>query len=285
MERKALADGVTLNNGIKIPCIGYGTYKTSDEEVYDAVIAALQAGYRHIDTAAYYGNERGIGKAVRECGIAREELFITSKVWNADRGYENTKKAFAATIERLGLNYPDMYLIHWPANRKQFGDEAKRINAETWRALEELYAEGKVKAIGLSNFLPHHIEELMETAKVKPMVNQIEFHPGWAQLSVSEYCQKNDIVVEAWSPLGRRAVFDNRLLQDIGTKYGKSVAQVCIRWEMQHNIVPLPKTVTPGRMKENMEVFDFVLTQKEMEEIDALENLGGSCALPDEVEF
>lgn len=285
MERKALADGVTLNNGIKIPCIGYGTYKTSDEEVYDAVMAALQAGYRHIDTAAYYGNERGIGKAVRECGIAREELFITSKVWNADRGYENTKKAFAATIERLGLNYPDMYLIHWPANRKQFGDEAKRINAETWRALEELYAEGKVKAIGLSNFLPHHIEELMETAKVKPMVNQIEFHPGWAQLSVSEYCQKNDIVVEAWSPLGRRAVFDNRLLQDIGTKYGKSVAQVCIRWEMQHNIVPLPKTVTPGRMKENMEVFDFMLTQKEMEEIDALENLGGSCALPDEVEF
>lgn len=196
-----------------------------------------------------------------------------------------TKKAFAVTMERLGLAYLDLYLIHWPANRKQFGDEAGKINAETWKALEELYAEGKVKSIGLSNFLPHHIEELMETAKVKPVVDQIEFHPGWAQLKVSEYCQKNDIVVEAWSPLGRKAVLDNEVLKDIGEKYGKKPAQICIRWVMQHGILPLPKTVNPDRMSENADVFDFKLTAEEMEIIDGLKNLGGQCALPDEVDF
>lgn len=172
-----------------------------------------------------------------------------------------------------------------PANKKQFGSDAEKINAETWRALEELYAEGKIKAIGLSNFLPHHIEELMKTAKVKPMVDQIEFHPGWAQLTVSEYCRKNDIVVEAWSPLGRREALDNAVLQEIGGKYGKSAAQICVRWVLQHGILPLPKTVNPERMAENADIFDFKLTEEEMERIDKLENLGGQCALPDEVDF
>lgn len=285
MEQKKLTDCFIMNNGKTIPCIGYGTYKTPGEDVYEAVVSAVKAGYRHIDTAAYYHNEEGVGRAVRECGVARDELFITSKVWNTDRGYEKTKKAFAVTMERLGLAYLDLYLIHWPANRKQFGDEAGKINAETWKALEELYAEGKVKSIGLSNFLPHHIEELMETAKVKPVVDQIEFHPGWAQLKVSEYCQKNDIVVEAWSPLGRKAVLDNEVLKDIGEKYGKKPAQICIRWVMQHGILPLPKTVNPDRMSENADVFDFKLTAEEMEIIDGLKNLGGQCALPDEVDF
>lgn len=285
MEQKKLTDCFIMNNGKTIPCIGYGTYKTPGEDVYEAVVSAVKAGYRHIDTAAYYHNEEGVGRAVRECGVARDELFITSKVWNTDRGYEKTKKAFAVTMERLGLAYLDLYLIHWPANRKQFGDEAGKINAETWKALEELYVEGKVKSIGLSNFLPHHIEELMETAKVKPVVDQIEFHPGWAQLKVSEYCQKNDIVVEAWSPLGRKAVLDNEVLKDIGEKYGKKPAQICIRWVMQHGILPLPKTVNPDRMSENADVFDFKLTAEEMEIIDGLKNLGGQCALPDEVDF
>ena len=230
MEYRKLTDSFVMRNGKTIPCIGYGTYKTSEEEVYDAVIAAIKAGYRHIDTAAFYKNEAGVGRAVRECGVPREEIFVTSKVWNTDRGYENTKRAFAESMERLGLDYLDLYLIHWPANKKQFGDEAKKINAETWRALEELYAEGKIKAIGLSNFLPHHIEELMEGAKVKPMVDQIEFHPGWAQLEVSEYCLKNDIVVEAWSPLGRKDALDNEVLREIGAKYRKSAAQICVRW-------------------------------------------------------
>lgn len=285
MEFGKLTDYFTMSNGKTIPCVGYGTYKTSGEEVYAAVLSAVKAGYRHIDTAAYYHNEEGVGRAVRECGVPREELFLTSKVWNTDRGYAQTKKAFADTMERLGLTYLDLYLIHWPANRKQFGDEAKRINAETWKALEELYAEGKVKAIGLSNFLPHHIEELMETAKVKPMVNQIEFHPGWAQLEVSGYCQKNDIVVEAWSPLGRKAVLDNEVLKGIGEKHGKKTAQVCVRWIMQHGILPLPKTVNPERMAENADVFDFELTAEEMKTIDGLKGLGGQCARPDEVDF
>lgn len=285
MEWGKLTDCLTMHNGKKIPCIGYGTYKTSGAEVYDAVIAAVKAGYRHIDTAAYYKNEEGVGKAVRECGIPREELFITSKVWNTDRGYEKTKKAFADSLERLGLEYLDLYLIHWPANKKQFGDEAKRINAETWRALEELYVEGKVKAIGLSNFLPHHIEELMETASIKPVVDQIEFHPGWAQIEISEYCQRNDIVVEAWSPLGRSSALENEVLRNIGAKYGKETAQVCIRWVMQHGILPLPKTVNPDRMVKNADVFDFELTAEEMRTIDGLKNLGGQCALPDEIDF
>lgn len=285
MECRKLTDSFLLNNGKKIPCIGYGTYKTTEEEVYDAVLSALKAGYRHIDTAAFYDNEAGIGRAIKDCGIPREELFLTSKVWNTDRGYENTKKAFAATLERLGLDYLDLYLIHWPANRKQFGEEAKKINAETWRALEELYEEGKIKAIGLSNFLPHHIEELMETAKVKPMVDQIEFHPGWAQLETGEYCRKNGIVVEAWSPLGRKEALESGILQEIGAKYAKSAAQVCVRWVLQHDILPLPKTVNPGRMVENADVFDFALTEEEMKTIDSLKDLGGQCALPDEVDF
>ncbi len=285
MEYRKLTDSFVMRNGKTIPCIGYGTYKTSEEEVYDAVIAAIKAGYRHIDTAAFYKNEAGVGRAVRECGVPREEIFVTSKVWNTDRGYENTKRAFAESMERLGLDYLDLYLIHWPANKKQFGDEAKKINAETWRALEELYAEGKIKAIGLSNFLPHHIEELMEGAKVKPMVDQIEFHPGWAQLEVSEYCRKKDIVVEAWSPLGRKDALDNEVLREIGAKYQKGTAQVCIRWIIQHGILPLPKTVNPDRMVENADVFDFELTAEEMRIIDELKNLGGQCALPDEVDF
>ena len=285
MEYRKLTDSFVMRNGKTIPCIGYGTYKTSEEEVYDAVIAAIKAGYRHIDTAAFYKNEAGVGRAVRECGVPREEIFVTSKVWNTDRGYENTKRAFAESMERLGLDYLDLYLIHWPANKKQFGDEAKKINAETWRALEELYAEGKIKAIGLSNFLPHHIEELMEGAKVKPMVDQIEFHPGWAQLEVSEYCRKKDIVVEAWSPLGRKDALDNEVLREIGAKYQKVTAQVCIRWIIQHGILPLPKTVNPDRMVENADVFDFELTAEEMRIIDELKNLGGQCALPDEVDF
>lgn len=285
MVKNKLTDTFQLNNGKEIPCIGYGTYQTSNEEVYDAVTAALKAGYRHIDTAAFYQNEEGVGRAIRDSEIAREEIFVTSKVWNTDRGYENTKGAFAESMKRLGLEYLDLFLIHWPANRKQFGDDAKKINAETWRALEELYGDGKIRAIGLSNFLPHHIDELMETAKVKPMVDQIEFHPGWAQLEVSGYCQKNDIVVEAWSPLGRRDALDNEVLKGIGEKYKKSTAQVCVRWILQHGILPLPKTVNVNRMAENADVFDFELTQEDMKVIDELKNLGGQCALPDEVDF
>ena len=282
---KDLTSSFMLNNGLSIPCVGYGTFQTPNDETCAAVLEAIKVGYRHIDTAAFYGNEEGVGEAVRKSGVPREQLFITSKVWNSDRGYEKTKAAFAKTMKNLQMEYLDLLLIHWPANRKQFGDAAKGINAETWRAMEELYQEGKIKAIGLSNFLPHHIEELMETAQIKPMVNQIEFHPGWAQTDIVEYCLKNDIVVEAWSPLGRKDVLENETLKSIAAKYGKSVAQLCIRWVLQHGVLPLPKSVTPSRILENTKVFDFTIDAADMQAIDALKNIGGQCALPDEVDF
>ncbi len=285
MKMNAMTDNFVMNNGVKIPCIGYGTYQTPDEEICVAMLEAIKAGYRHIDTAALYGNEKGVGKAVKECGIPREELFITSKVWNDCRGYDKAKAAFEESMKKLDMEYLDLLLIHWPANKKQYGEEAKSLNAETWRAFEELYNAGKVKAIGLSNFLPHHIEELMETATIKPMVNQIEFHPGWAQLEVAKYCQENDIVVEAWSPFGRKDIIENETLKEIGKKYGKSVAQVCMNWILNHGILPLPKSVTPSRMVENTLVFDFKLSQEDMDVIDALKDLGGQCAMPDEVDF
>lgn len=282
---KDLTSSFMLNNGLSIPCVGYGTFQTPNDETCAAVLEAIKVGYRHIDTAAFYGNEEGVGEAVRKSSVPREQLFITSKVWNSDRGYEKTKAAFAKTMKNLQMEYLDLLLIHWPANRKQFGDAAKGINAETWRAMEELYQEGKIKAIGLSNFLPHHIDELMETAQIKPMVNQIEFHPGWAQTDIVEYCLKNDIVVEAWSPLGRKDALENETLKSIAAKYGKSVAQLCIRWVLQHGVLPLPKSVTPSRILENTKVFDFTIDAADMQAIDALKNIGGQCALPDEVDF
>ena len=280
---KDLTSSFMLNNGLSIPCVGYGTFQTPNDETCAAVLEAIKVGYRHIDTAAFYGNEEGVGEAVRKSGVPREQLFITSKVWNSDRGYEKTKAAFAKTMKNLQMEYLDLLLIHWPANRKQFGDAG--INAETWLAMEELYQEGKIKAIGLSNFLPHHIDELMETAQIKPMVNQIEFHPGWAQTDIVEYCLKNDIVVEAWSPLGRKDALENETLKSIAAKYGKSVAQLCIRWVLQHGVLPLPKSVTPSRILENTKVFDFTIDAADMQAIDALKNIGGQCALPDEVDF
>jgi len=283
--KKSFEDTFALNNGVEIPCIGYGTFQAEGVEAEHAVQAALKAGYRLIDTAAFYGNEQEIGNALQKSDVDRKELFVTSKVWNTDRGYEKTKASFAKTMDDLKLDYLDLFLIHWPANRKQFGDQATRINAETWKALEELYDEGKIRAIGLSNFMPHHIEELMKTAKTKPMVDQIEFHPGWAQIETAAYCQKNDIVVEAWSPLGRREVLDNRVLGAIADQYGKSVSQLCIRWVLQHGLLPLPKAQNPAHIVDNMKVFDFMINDEDMKTIDALKNIGGECAVPDEVDF
>lgn len=280
----SFTESYELNNGVKIPCIGFGTYKTPPEDTRRAVLEAIDAGYRLIDTATYYRNEAGVGEAVRECGVPREELFITSKVWNTDRGYDKTLAAFDRTMEQLGLDYLDLYLIHWPAGLKAFGERAKDINRDTWRAMEKLYRDGRVRAIGCSNFLPHHIEEIMETEEIKPMVNQIEFHPGWAQLFNSEYCLKNGIAVEAWSPFARGAVLDNETLAGIGRKYGKTSSQVTLRWIMQHGIIPLPKSVHRERMDANLDCFDFMLNEEEMSQIDALENLGGKCAMPDQMD-
>ena len=278
---------IKLNNGVEIPCVGYGTFRTAPAVTAQAVQDAIAAGYRHIDTAKVYENEAGVGQGIKAAGVPREELFVTSKLWNTDRGYEATKAAFQASLDRLGLDYLDLYLIHWPANEKQFGADAAKINAETWRAMEELYEAGKIRAIGLSNFMPHHVAELLKTAKIKPMVDQIEVHPGWTHAEEIKKLQAMDIVVEAWGPLGGQGatVLVDPTMQKIAAAHGKSTAQVSLRWILQQGVVPLPKSVHVDRLKQNMELFDFELSNEEMQTIAALPNLGGQCKDPDDVDF
>ena len=281
----SLTSGLKLSNGVTIPGLGYGTYQTPPEDAYRAVTDALAVGYRHIDTAALYGNESGVGQAVKDSGLKREEVFITSKLWNTERGYDKTMAAFEKTLAELGTDYLDLYLIHWPANEKQFGQEAADLNLDTWRAFEDLYKAGKIKAIGVSNFMPNHLEALLAQAEIKPMVNQIEVHPGWPQTEAIRYCQRNDILVEAWAPLGEAAALSNPVLAKIAAKYDHTPAQVCLRWEVQQGILPLPKSVHKERMAENTKLFDFELTEDEMDIIGALRNLGGQCKVPDQVDF
>lgn len=274
----------TLSNGYEIPCVGFGTWQTPDGETAVASVKkAIEAGYRHIDTAAVYGNEESVGKALRESDVAREDLFITSKVWNTERGYESTLKAFDVTMEKLGLDYLDLYLIHWPASSSQF-DNWVELNKETWRAMVELYQAGRIRAIGVSNFLVHHLEPLMD-AEVKPMVNQIEFHPGQMQEETVRFCKENGILIEAWSPLGTGRMLTNETLMAIAKEYDKSVAQLCVRWCLQNEVLPLPKSVTPSRIEENLDVFDFTIKDEDMETINAMEYFGGSGSHPDEVKF
>ena len=262
---------IKLNNGVLIPQPGFGTFMTKDgEEAIQAVKWAVETGYRHIDTAAIYNNEKGVGEGIRQCGVSREELFVTSKVWNSERGYDKTLKAFDKTMNDLGLDYLDLYLIHWPANERQFGKKASKLNQETWRAMEKLYEEGRIKAIGVSNFMPHHIERLMEKATVKPAVNQIEFHPGLLQKECVEFCKEQEITVEAWSPLGRGELIFDELLMGLAEKYGSTVAQIIIRWVMQHDIVPLVKSTKQSRIEENFQVFDFGISSEDMQRIDKM---------------
>lgn len=281
----SLTSDLKLSNGVTIPGLGYGTYQTPPEDAYRAVTDALAVGYRHIDTAARYGNESGVGQAVKDSGLKREEVFITSKLWNTERGYDKTMAAFEKTLAELGTDYLDLYLIHWPANEKQFGQEAAALNLDTWRAFEDLYKAGKIKAIGVSNFMPNHLEALLAQAEIKPMVNQIEVHPGWPQTEAIRYCQRNDILVEAWAPLGEAAALSNPVLAKIAAKYDHTPAQVCLRWEIQQGILPLPKSVHKERMAENTKLFDFELTEDEMDIIGALRKLGGQCKVPDQVDF
>lgn len=272
-------DKVQLANGYEMPRLGYGTYKVNGEEAISVIKNAIAAGYRHIDTATFYGNEAEVGAAVRESGVPREEIFITSKVWKTERGYEKTKASFLKTLEDMQLDYLDLYLIHWPASSCQY-ENWEEINLETWKAMTELYKEGKIKAIGVSNFHVHHLEALMNT-EVKPMVNQLEYHPGEMQEETVDYCKEHGIVVEAWSPLGRGRIFEHPLLLQIAEKYGKSLPQICLRWELQHGIVPLPKTMSEERMKENLDIFDFEISEEDMDELNAMGKCGGSGLHPD----
>lgn len=280
-----LNETIVLSNGYKIPSIGFGTWQTPNGEIaVNAVKSALAYGYKHIDTAAAYENETSVGMAIKESKIARKELFVTSKLWNTERGYETTLAAFEKTLSNLGLDYLDLYLIHWPASKKQF-DNWEELNAETWRAFEYLYNKGKIKAIGVSNFLTHHLDALLKTAKIIPMINQIEYHPGFMQAETVAYCKENNICVEAWSPLGTGTMLSNPTLMEIAEKYHKSVAQLCIRWCMQNDVLPLPKSVTPSRIKENLNVMDFAISDGDMRKINSLECFACSGSHPDEVDF
>ncbi len=279
---KKLTDGFQLSNGVSLPCVGYGTWQTPDGEIASkSVKLAIEAGYRHIDCAAVYVNEASVGRGIKASGIPRNELFITSKVWNTERGYDKTIKAFEKTLSDLQLDYLDLYLIHWPANSKQFSDWDS-INLDTWRAMTDLYKAGKVRAIGVSNFQLKHLRSLLET-EVKPMVNQIRFHPGMMQQEIVSFCKENGLTVEAWSPLGQGKVLSDPTLQEIADRYGKSTAQVCIKWCLQHDICPLPKSVTPDRIKANADVFDFILTDDDMTKIDRMDR--GEIVDSDNIDF
>ncbi|MGG0286729.1 aldo/keto reductase [Peribacillus butanolivorans] len=273
----SIGETITLHNGVKMPQVGFGVFKVKNgSETVESVKKAIEVGYRSIDTAAVYENEEGVGQAIRESGISREELFITSKVWNTDQGYETTLQAFDDSLKRLGLEYLDLYLIHWPGKDKYL---------ETWKALEKLYNEGKVKSIGVSNFHVHHLEKLLANSEIKPVVNQIELHPLLTQVEIRDYCEKHDIKVEAWSPLGRGSLIEEPTINHIAKKHGKSSAQVLIRWHLQHEIVVIPKSITPSRIEENAQVFDFSLSLNEMNQIDALNKNERFGSNPDEILF
>ncbi len=272
-----------LANHVSIPCIGFGTWKSPNGEVAkNAVVDAIKSGYTHIDTAAIYGNEESVGQAIKEAGVPREQLFITSKVWNDDRGYDKTIKAFEETMRKLDCDYLDLYLIHWP-NPVAFREQMVEMNNETWRALEYLYNTGKVKAIGVSNFKRHHLEKL--SYSIKPMVNQIEFHIGCLQKDTVAYCNENNILVEAWSPLGNGKIFECEPMIAFAKKYGKSVAQIAIRYVLQKGALPLPKSVTKERIVENLNVDDFEISSEDMKALDRLDIDINSNTDPDTANF
>jgi diketogulonate reductase-like aldo/keto reductase len=282
---KSLTDCFELNNGAAIPCLGFGTWQTpGGVSALSSVKEAIAAGYRHIDTAAAYGNEESVGQAIRESGVPRKELFITSKLANPDHGYENAKAAFEASLKRLNLDYLDLYLIHWP-NPVRCRDRWEEANADTWRAFEELYRAGRIRAIGISNFHPRHIEALLKTASVIPQVNQIRLCPGDTQDEVADYCRGKNILLEAYSPLGTGAIFEVPEMRELAEKYRRTVAQVCIRWSLQRGYLPLPKSVTPERIRENARVFDFELSPEDVQAIADLKGVVGYSQNPDETSF
>ncbi len=285
MDFNSLTDRYKLNNGVKIPIIGFGTWQTPDGQVAEeSVLAALNSGYRHIDTAAAYGNEESVGAAIKKSGINRHELFVTTKLWNSDHGYQNTKKAIDTSLEKLGLDYLDLYLIHWP-NPATMRDNWAELNAESWQAMEEAVQAGKIRAIGVSNFRKHHLDELLKTAEIKPAVNQNYLNPSDMQEDLVKYNDSLGILNEAYSPLGTGGLLSNEVVNEIAEKYGKSPAQVLIRWSLNHNFLPLPKSVHPDYIKANADVFDFDIEPEDMKKLDGLHGAAKMANDPDEVDF
>ena len=257
-----ISSKVKLNNGVEMPWLGLGVFQASEGgEVENAVKAALKNGYRSIDTAAFYGNERGVGTGIRESDVPRNEIFLTSKVWNSDQGYHSTLKAFEVSLDKLQTDYLDLYLIHWPMGKR---------SVETWKAMEELYKKGKIKAIGVSNFIVDHLEAFLPECNVQPAVNQVEFHPELVQQELLDYCNSKNIRLEAWSPIIKGEVNDLPVLQAMAAKYGKNPVQVTLRWEIQKGVVVIPKSANPDRIASNADIFDFEISDEDMEKIDRL---------------
>lgn len=270
-----------LNNGIEMPWLGLGVFKVEEgSELVEAVKAAVKHGYRSIDTAAVYANETSVGQGIREAladnGLKREDLFVTSKVWNADLGYESTIAAYETSLKKLGLDYLDLYLIHWPVAGKY---------KEAWRAMERLYKDGRVKSIGVSNFQVHHLEDLMKDAEIVPVINQVEFHPMLTQKELRDFTKQHNIQLEAWSPLMQGELLNHPLLKEIAEKYGKSIAQVILRWDLQHGVVTIPKSTKEHRIVENASLFDFELYQEDMDRIDGLNENRRVGPDPDNFDF
>lgn len=274
---KSIKDATQLNNNVLMPNFGLGVYKVEEgQQAIDTVRFAIDAGYRLIDTAAFYENEASVGQAIMESGINRKELFVTTKVWNSDQGYDETLQAFEKSMQKLQLDYLDLYLIHWPVKGKYI---------DTWRALERLYKEGRVRAIGVSNFQIHHLQEIMQSSEQKPVVNQIELHPYLQQEELRSFCKEYQIAVEAWSPIARGRILSEPVLVALAEKYRKSVAQIILRWHLQNDIIIIPKSVTPVRIKENTQIFDFELTNEDMEKINSLNKNERFGADPDNFNF
>ncbi|XAH89955.1 aldo/keto reductase [Bacillus paramycoides] len=278
---KNLQSTATLHNGVEMPWFGLGVFKVEDgPELVEAVKSAIKAGYRSIDTAAIYGNEKAVGEGIRagikEAGISREDLFITSKVWNSDQGYETTLAAYEESLKKLELDYLDLYLVHWPVEGKY---------KDTWRALETLYKEKRVRAIGVSNFQIHHLQDVLADAEMKPMINQVEYHPRLTQKELQAFCKEQGIQMEAWSPLMQGQLLDNETLQEIAHKYGKTTAQIILRWDLQNEVVTIPKSTKEHRIIANADIFNFELTKEDMEKIDALNENHRVGPDPDNFDF
>ena len=255
---------ITLNNGVEIPQLGFGVYQISPDTVREATLAAVNAGYRHVDTAAAYANEKGVGEAIRDCGLARDQIFITTKLRNADQGYENTLSAFETSRRSLGVEVVDLYLIHWPYVLHD-------LYVDSWKAMEKLYADGAVRAIGVSNFLKPNLDRVFTEGSVVPAVNQFELHPSFQQSDLTAYSRTNNIAIESYSPLGRGRDVDHAVVLAIAASHDKTPAQVILRWHVQNGFILIPKTVTPARMAENIDIFDFSLTDTEIAAISGLE--------------
>lgn len=277
---ESIYDCFKLNNDMKIPCVGFGTYKAAEGNNVEILKTAIKAGYRYFDTASFYQTEEFVGQAIRESNLPREDFFLVSKMWKDEMGYQQTKDALEKSLKRLGTDYLDIYLIHWPRPSADC-ENWKELDLETWRAMEELQKEGKIRGLGLSNFLPHHIKNILENGTVKPVVNQLELHPGYMQQAAVQYCKEHGIQMQAWSPIGRRRILEDGLILELAGKYQVSPAQLCLRFLLQNDIIPLPKSSSMERMKQNMDLFHFEISEEDVSRLATMPQAGWSGEHPD----